>query len=102
MYESFGAMWRTVERNPLRIQPAGLMAGLQVALASILLASWLPVLILLLRAHLPLRAAAFAVIPSLVLMPWYGNVLSALGAPFAIYAYEAMLINAWIKKSTGP
>jgi chlorobactene glucosyltransferase len=100
MYDSLGAIFRGFEKNSfrfLRINPA---TGGFVIVSSILLTTWLPVLMWLLWAHLYRQAAIFAVIPSLILLPWYRGA-SALLAPVAIYLFQGIALSAMWKNLTG-
>ena len=73
MYDSFGAIWRGFQKNSFRFLLVNPRAALQVVLASILLTSYLPVLVwLMLDDNLPLVAPLLSPVPTvLVLLPWY-------------------------------
>ncbi|MDQ6759118.1 MAG: glycosyltransferase [Acidobacteriota bacterium] len=94
MYDSFGAIWRGFQKNSFRFLAVNPGSGAQVIGASILLTSYIPVLIFLLREGHRWIAAVFAVIPSLLLLPWYGSVVDALLAPAAIYVFQLIALNA--------
>ncbi len=101
MYENFTAIRRGFEKNSFRFLGANPVTGAQVMLASILLTSYAPVLRLLLRDHQMAAAAAFAILPSLLLTPWYGGFVRALAAPAAIYTFQAIALSAMIRTLTG-
>lgn len=100
MYDSFGAILRGFEKNSFRFLQQNPMTGIQVVLASILLTSWLPVLALLLAEGHQRQAMLFALLPSLVLFPWYRSA-SALLAPAAIYVFQIVALNGMVKTLTG-
>jgi glycosyltransferase involved in cell wall biosynthesis len=94
MYDSFGAIWRGFQKNSFRYLIVNPSSGVQVVLASILLTSYVPVLILLLLEDHPFGAVLFAAVPSAVLLPWYGSLGEALLAPGAIYIFQLIALNA--------
>jgi glycosyltransferase involved in cell wall biosynthesis len=100
MYDSFSAILRGFEKNSFRFLKQNPFTGVQVVIASILLTSWLPVLALLLLNHLWRQAILFALLPSLILFPWYRN-LYAVTAPVAIYLFQCIALNSMFKTLTG-
>lgn len=74
----------------LRMNP---FSSLQVTMAAILLTCWLPVVLLLLAGHAYRQAALMALIPSVILFPWYRST-AALMAPIAIYVVHAMALES--------
>ena len=100
MYDSFGAILRGFEKNSFRFLKENAFTGIQVVLASILLTSWLPVLILLLLNHLWRQAILFGLLPSVILFPWYRSA-STLLAPVAIYLFQYVALNGMFKTLTG-
>ncbi len=100
MYDSFQAIWRGFQKNSFRFLQINPFTGLQVVMASTLLASWLPVMVWLLNDHLYRQAALFAVVPTVVLFPWYRSA-AALLAPVAIYGFQAIAINGMVTTLTG-
>ncbi len=94
MYNSFGAIWRGFQKNSFRFLTVNPWSGAQVVLASILLTSYVPVLVWLVLDGHALIAVLFAAVPSLVLMPWYGSTVDALLAPAAIYLFQLIALNA--------
>lgn len=101
MYESFTAIRRGFEKNSFRFLGANPVTGAQVMLASILLTSYAPVLWLLLRDQQMAAAALFALLPSVLLAPWYGGFTRALAAPAAIYTFQAIALSAMVRTLTG-
>jgi cellulose synthase/poly-beta-1,6-N-acetylglucosamine synthase-like glycosyltransferase len=101
MYDGFPAIRRGFEKNSFRFLGANPLTGAQVILASVILTSWLPVLMLLAAAgHLP-AAAAFALVPPVLLAPWYGSAARALGAPLAIYLFQFIALSAMVRTIAG-
>lgn len=100
MYDSFGAILRGFEKNSYRFLRENLFTGVQVILSSILLTSWLPVLALLLISGYHRQAMLFALLPSVVLFPWYRSP-AALLAPAAIYLFQLVALNSMVKTLTG-
>jgi chlorobactene glucosyltransferase len=101
MYESLAAIWKGFQKNSFRFLQANPAGGMQVILASILLTSWLPALVLgLLDANmepaLPVVLLFFA--PFLTLLPWYAESRASrawrvLLAPFGIYFFQLIALN---------
>lgn len=93
MYDGLGSIWQGFRKNSFRfllVNPAG---GAAVIAASIALASYLPALGVLLARELWLTAALFALLPSAMLASWYGGFAPALGAPVAIYLFQAIAVD---------
>ncbi len=108
MYDSFTAIWRGFQKNSFRFLVINPWSGLQVILASILLTSWLPVLILglsdypklslaLLLAPTPLTILFLS--PLLSLLPWYRG-RRVLLAPLAIYLFQLIALNGMLTTLT--
>jgi cellulose synthase/poly-beta-1,6-N-acetylglucosamine synthase-like glycosyltransferase len=104
MYDGWAAIWRGFQKNSFRFLLINPWSGLQVIVASILLTSWLPVLLLgladypklsaaILSAPTPVTILFFA--PILCLLPWYRN-WSVLLTPFAIYAFQLVALNGML------
>ena len=100
MYEGFSAIWRGFQKNSFRFLVINPWSGLQVILASILLTSWLPVLLLgltdsprLSLAPTPVMILFFS--SFLSLLPWYRN-WRVLLAPFAIYLFQLIALNGML------
>lgn len=101
MYDSFAAIWRGFQKNSFRFLKINPLTGLQVIMASVFLTSWLPMMVLLLLHGLYRQAALLAVVPSVVLFPWYRDLLGALLAPVAIYGFQAIALHAMFTTLTG-
>ncbi len=101
MYDSFGALWRGFEKNSFRFLQVNLRTALLVVVASIVMTSWLPVLLLLAYLRLWPAAALFFIVPALAWRPWYGSWRYAMLAPFAIYLFQAIAISAMVKGILG-
>lgn len=105
MYDSLGAIWRGFQKNSFRFLQANPVGGIQVVIASILLTSWLPGLLVglgdypspltlqLLLMPTPVLLLFFA--PFLTLLPWYegGSVFLA---PVAIYLFQLIALNGML------
>ena len=93
MYDGFGAIWRGFQKNSFRFLLVNPWSGIQVVLASILLTSYVPVLAWLWTEQQWIGAAIFAILPGLVLWPWYGGLEALLLAPFAVYCFQLIALN---------
>jgi cellulose synthase/poly-beta-1,6-N-acetylglucosamine synthase-like glycosyltransferase len=101
MYENLRAIWQGFEKNSFRFLQANPASGIQVVAASILLTSYLPVLWLAAAGGNWAAAAVVAALPSLLLAPWYGGLAPALGAPLAIYLFQAIALSSMARALTG-
>lgn len=101
MYDSFTAIRRGFEKNSFRFLGANPLTGIQVVVASILITSYLPIVVWLLAEAQALAATAYAVLPIVLLLPWYSNAVHALSAPLAIYMFQAIVVSAMIRNLTG-
>jgi chlorobactene glucosyltransferase len=101
MYDSLGAIWRGFQKNAFRFLVVNPVTGFQVVLASIVMASWLPMMVTLLAYKFWIGAALFYFLPCLLFAPWYGGVLGALLAPYAIYFFQLIALNAMITTTFG-
>ena len=72
--------------QPIRFSRANVLGGVQVVLAALLLASWLPMLALLIQSGYARQAVIFGLLPAVILFPWYRGP-AALLAPVAIYLF---------------
>ncbi len=95
MYDSFGAIWRGFQKNSFRFLLVNPGSGVQVIAASILLTSYLPVLVWLISENQLAYAAGFALLPTLLLMPWYRSI-GVLWAPVAIYVFQLIALNGMV------
>jgi len=108
MYDSFGAIWNGFQKNSFRFLRANPAGGAQVIAASILLTSWLPVIVLGLGDYPrpfspavllePTPVLLLFVAPFLTLLPWYaeshvGRMWRVLLAPFGIYFFQLIALN---------
>ncbi len=106
MYDSFGAIWRGFQKNSFRFLLVNPLTGFQVIAASILLTSYLPVLVLLLAAHFSLLPSAiFALLPFLWLSSWYSapngrHPWRILLAPFGIYLFQLIALDGMLSTLT--
>lgn len=94
MYRSFADIWNGFEKNSFRFLAEDWGDGLQVVVASILLTSYIPVLASALSAGLIGTAAAFSILPVLLLRPWYPSWKDSLLAIPALYLFQAVALNA--------
>lgn len=101
MYSSFAEIWRGFSKNSFKFLEANPGTGIQVILASIFAASWLPALVYLIWEEQWIATAVFAAIPAFVLAPWYGGVLPGWLAPLAIYLFQPIAINGMLLAITG-
>jgi cellulose synthase/poly-beta-1,6-N-acetylglucosamine synthase-like glycosyltransferase len=101
MYDGFPAIRRGFEKNSFRFLGANPSTGVQVILASVILTSWLPVAALLASTGNLAAAAVFALIPAVLLAPWYGSFVRALGAPLAIYLFQFIALSAMVRTVAG-
>ncbi len=101
MYDSFAAIRRGFEKNSFRFLGANPLTGLQVVLASILITSYLPVIVWLAAESHTAAALAYAVMPLVLLVPWYSNPAHVLTAPIAIYVFQGIVISAMIRNLAG-
>ena len=74
----------TMRENPFAL--------LQVLLAYLLMLSWLPILIMLILDGYNRQAVLFAVLPAVILFPWYRSGYALL-APVAIYLFPFLALN---------
>lgn len=100
MYDSFDAILRGADRNAMRLLRENPFTGVQIVLASILLFSWLPILVLLILSGYNRQAILFALLPTVILFPWYRNA-AALLAPVAIYLFQFIVLRAVLKSLGG-
>lgn len=108
MYAGFSAIWRGFQKNSFRFLLINPWSGLQVIFASILLTSWLPVLILGLADYpklsgtallLPTPVTMLFLAPLLSLLPWYRD-WRVLLSPFAIYGFQLIALNGMLAMLT--
>jgi cellulose synthase/poly-beta-1,6-N-acetylglucosamine synthase-like glycosyltransferase len=100
MYDSLPAIWRGFQKNSFRFLLINPWSGLQVIFASILLTSWLPVVLLGFADYptlslAPTPVTLLFIVPFLALLPWYRN-LNVIFAPFAIYLFQLIALNGML------
>jgi chlorobactene glucosyltransferase len=101
MYTGFAEIWRGFSKNSFRFLQANPRTGLQVVAASILAASWLPVVLWLAAEDQWIALAAFAPLPMFLLASWYGGILEAVVAPLGIYLFQLIALNGMLLAITG-
>lgn len=101
MYDSFGAIWRGFQKNAFRFLVLNPRTGFQVVLASIVMTSWLPMVVTLLAYRFWIAGAIFYFLPSLLFGRWYGSFFRALLAPYAIYSFQLIALNAMVTTTFG-
>jgi chlorobactene glucosyltransferase len=101
MYTGLVEIWRGFSKNSFRFLLANPGTGVQVMMASILAASWLPVLFILALQEWWWALTGFAALPVFLLAAWYGGVLEALAAPLAIYLFQLIALNGMLLTLTG-
>jgi glycosyltransferase involved in cell wall biosynthesis len=83
--------WKDFVRNARRFMIVNPRIGLQILAAALTWSAWLPALVWLLIDREWIWAAAFFLLPSLLLRIWYPSWKLALGAPLGIYAMLPLL-----------
>lgn len=101
MYDSFLALWRGFQKNSFRVLFHNPHSGLQVALASIVMTSWLPAAVLLAWTGQPAASLLLPLAAVAAWKPWYGGWRRALWAPLAVYLFQAIVISAMLASITG-
>jgi cellulose synthase/poly-beta-1,6-N-acetylglucosamine synthase-like glycosyltransferase len=111
MYDSLSAIWRGFQKNSFRFLQINPGSGVQVILASILLTSWLPALVLGFRDYpwpitvpvllTPSPVLLLFLAPFLTLLPWYAESRPArmwrvILAPAAMYLFQLIALNGMI------
>ncbi len=108
MYDSLTSIWKGFQKNSFRFLKVNPGGGVQVIIASILLTSWLPLLLLgladfprplsaeMLLAPTPVMLLFIA--PFFTLMPWYAEgkfsrLWSVVLAPIAIYLFQLIALH---------
>jgi chlorobactene glucosyltransferase len=80
-------------RHAARLLLLSFWIGGAILVAALVTALWLPALAWLMAGRHWLAAGIFAVVPTLVTLPWYKNLWRALLAPLAIYAMLPMVVG---------
>ncbi len=87
-------------RNAMRFVEVSSWRGACIAFAAALWALWLPMLVVLFARHQFAVAFAWALLPSVLLWPWYGWARAIL-APLGIYAILPSLLRGAFDAATG-
>ena len=87
-------------RNARRFVEVSSWRGVCIAFAAALWALWLPVLVILFARRQFLAAIAWALLPSVLLSPWYGRARAIL-APVGIYGILPKLLRGALGAATG-
>ena len=100
MYDGLAAIWQGFQKNSFRFLLINPWSGVQVVLASILLTSWAPVLLLGLSDYptfslAPTPVTLLFFVPFLALLPWYRG-LNVLFAPIGIYLFQFIALNGMV------
>lgn len=85
MYQAYAGVRDGIERQAFRFMLVNPMIGSVVVCAALLAALWLPALAWLGWERHWIAAAIFALVPTLLLRPWYPSWRDALLAPAALY-----------------
>ncbi len=100
MYHDLASIWRGFGKNSFRFLKQNPWTGVQVIAASVLLTSYLPMIVwLLARGNWP-GAVVFAFVPSLSLWPWFAGT-SAAAAPVAIYLFQLIALDGMFRTVFG-
>jgi glycosyltransferase involved in cell wall biosynthesis len=91
---------RDFERNAHRFTLVSLWIGARIVLAGLSFALWIPALVWLLLARQWIAAAAFAILPMLLLVPWYGAGRCPL-APLGILRMVPLLFRSMVSALAG-
>ena len=90
----WGWMWEGIRRNSYRFVLINSQHGFMLLFTALLLALWLPIAILLAAAGWAPLAILIALLPAILLIPWYGPGYAIL-APVAVYVTLPVLANAF-------
>jgi hypothetical protein len=94
-YRGWSGLWQDIRRHAYRFTLISSWHGMVLLFTATVAALWLPVAALLVAAGWWPVALVTALLPVLLLLPWYGN-RRALLAPLAVYGILPMLFNASI------
>lgn len=93
MYENYSQIRHGFQKNSFRFLLLNPRTGIQVIVASILLTSYLPLLLLLISEQQWIAATLFGATPIILLLPWYESPMALL-APIAIYLFQFIALTA--------
>jgi chlorobactene glucosyltransferase len=96
-----GGLWSGFERNAFRFVMVSPWIGTAIFAASFVSALWLPALIWLAMDKQWAAAAAFSLLPTVLLAVWYRNPLRALLAPLGICGMFIVIANGLLAALTG-
>jgi len=85
LYDGYAGVRDGIQRQAFRFMMINRLTGVVVIGSALLAALWLPALAWLVRDKQWIAAGSFALVPSLLLWPWYPSWRSALLAPLAVY-----------------
>jgi glycosyltransferase involved in cell wall biosynthesis len=86
MYQGYAGVRDGIRRQAFRFMLVNPMIGIVIICSAVLAALWLPTLAWLIWRKQWIPAGIFALVPTLLLRPWYRNWGTALLAPVAVYA----------------
>ena len=101
LYQGYAGISSGIERHAFRFMLVNPMIGVTIILAALLTALWLPVLAWLVVDQQWIAAAVFALVPTLVMRPWYPSWGKALLAPVAVYWILPSLLGGLISAVFG-
>jgi glycosyltransferase involved in cell wall biosynthesis len=101
MYRGARGIWSGLERQAVRYHLASPVRAIMGLLAAGVALLWLPVLVGLLYDRLWMDAALFALVPVILLRPWYPSPWRTLWAPIAFYLAIPFLFHATLAGVTG-
>jgi glycosyltransferase involved in cell wall biosynthesis len=91
MYQRYAGVRDGIKRQAFRFMLVNPMIGIVIICSALLAALWLPALAWLIWRKQWIAAGVFALLPTLLLRPWYRNWGTALLAPAAVYGILPVL-----------
>lgn len=101
LYQGYAGIHSGIERHAFRFMLVNPMIGGTIILAALLTALWLPALAWLIVDRQWIAAVAFALVPTLLLRPWYTSWVKALLAPLAAYWILPSLLRGLVSALFG-
>ena len=92
-YAGWKGAWSGIERNAFRFVQVSPWTSLTILLTALCAAMWLPLAVWLWVAGHRVAPIVVVLLVLLELRPWYGNRLSVLLAPLAVYAVLPLLMH---------